>query len=388
LLIPIFIFTGSFLVYKNIYPEPRNWYDHYLHLARSLTQKRVDVPTLPSFYHDKIEFKGKTYIPFPPAPAMVLIPFMYLDRNVTQQQVSIIIGALNATLIYFLAKKYTSDLNAVLLSIFFAFGTVAFWTSVVGTTWNFAHTVANFFLLLSLICLVYFEKKYLMLVLSGILFAAAALSRMPILLSGLFFVSYLSKNKGAILAFLIGAVVFIPITFYYNFLRFGSVFDTGYTRVYQSYASSNLGYSIQKMWNPDMKSLNYFDVRAIPYHLYTMLVMPPEIKDLNIFRSKPSPFGMGIIFTSPFLLLALIPPFKKKLEKISLLGALPVALLVFSHYAQGWVQFGYRFILDFILFLMMILAIRFKATYVSMTLLLISITVNYWGVLWGIKLGW
>ena len=190
------------------------------------------------------------------------------------------------------------------------------------------------------------------------------------------------------MAFLIGAVVFIPITFYYNFLRFGSVFDTGYTRVYQSYASSNLGYSIQKMWNPDMKSLNYFDVRAIPYHLYTMLVMPPEIKDLNIFRSKPSPFGMGIIFTSPFLLLALIPPFKKKLEKISLLGALPVALLVFSHYAQGWVQFGYRFILDFILFLMMILAIRFKATYVSMTLLLISITVNYWGVLWGIKLGW
>ena len=166
MLIPIFIFTGSFLVYKNIYPEPRNWYDHYLHLARSLTQKRVDVPTLPSFYHDKIEFKGKTYIPFPPAPAMVLIPFMYLDRNVTQQQVSIIIGALNATLIYFLAKKYTSDLNAVLLSIFFAFGTVAFWTSVVGTTWNFAHTVANFFLLLSLICLVYFEKKYLMLVLS------------------------------------------------------------------------------------------------------------------------------------------------------------------------------------------------------------------------------
>lgn len=109
--------------------------------------------------------------------------------------------------------------------------------------------------------------------------------------------------------------------------------------------------------------------------------MPPE-------GHKPNPYGMGVLFTSPLLLMAFLPPYSKRLVKASFLGIIPTSLLVFSHYAQGWVQFGYRFVLDFLIYLMIILAIKFKPTKLNLALLVISIVVNFWGVRWAIQLGW
>ena len=68
------------MIYKNIYPNPRNWYDHYLYLAKSFINGHVDIPNLPQFYHDKLEFKGKTYIPFPPGASLLLVSFIALKR--------------------------------------------------------------------------------------------------------------------------------------------------------------------------------------------------------------------------------------------------------------------------------------------------------------------
>ena len=113
--------------------------------------------------------------------------------------------------------------------------------------------------------------------------------------------------------------------------------------------------------------------------------MPPLIKNGLI---TPSPYGMGILFITPLLLIALIPPFNKGLEKNLFRGSLAIALVDFLHYAQGWVQFGYRFLLDFLPFLLIILAIRFKPKKIYILLLVISVAANFWGVNWAIKLGW
>lgn len=378
LLIPLFIFLGIFLIYKYIYLEPRNWYDHYLYLSKSFIQLRVDIPNLPQFYHDKLEFEGKTYIPFPPGGSLLLMPFVILNQNITQQQISILIGAIDVALIYLLLINFTSRKNSILLSIFFGLGTSFFWSAVVGTTWFFAHVVAIFYLILSLI--LYFNKKYFW---SGIFFALAALTRIPIILSGIFYLMQSLKQKKGFVSFLMGALVFVPILLSYNFLRFGNVLEMGYEKVYQQYNSSNLKYSIGEKFG-------YFNYKNIPLHLYTFFILPPNIVIENgtIKSLKPSPFGMGILFTSPLLLLALIPKFKKGIELQSIITAIVCSFPSFLHYAQGWVQFGYRFVLDFIVFLMIILALRFKPTKLSLLLLLISVVVNFWGVNWAINLGW
>lgn len=339
---------------------------------------RVDIPDLPQFYHDKLEIEGKNYIPFPPGASFLLMPFILINDSVTQQLVSIIVGALNVVLMYFLLNKFTSKKNSVLLSIFFGFGTSFFWSTVVGTTWFFAHVVAILYLLISL--LLHFKGKHF---LSGIFFALAALTRMPIIIAGMFYLFQLFKEKKKFIHFLIGASIFIPIILYYNFLRFGNIYETGYEKVYQQYSGSGLKVSISK-------SFGYFNIMNLPLHLYTFFIMPPniDIVDGVVKKISPSPFGMGIFFTSPLLLIAFLPKFKKKIELQSFVTALLCALPSFFHYAQGWVQFGYRFILDFIVFIMIILALRFKITKINLFLILISILVNFWGVLWAIQLGW
>lgn len=379
-MIPLSLFLGSYLVYKSIYPHPRNWYDHYIHLTRSLLAGRVDVPNLPGFYQDKVIIGNKIYLPFPPGASFLLAPFILFFKNITQQQVSIILGSLNLVLFYILFKKLTNKKNAILLSIFIGFGTSFFWASVVGTTWFFAHIVSIFFLLISLL-LVFYSKKNFLIFLSGFFFAVSALTRFPVLTTGLFFVYFFRKKKRLLFSFLLGVLIFVPIVFLYNYARFGNIWEGGYTQVYESYVNGSLPYSLQRIWHPDLNHFDYFDTRSIPYHLYTFFIMPPE-------NWKPNPYGMGILFTSPLLFLAFKPPFKKSLEKASILGIVPASLLIFTHYAQGWVQFGYRFILDFLVYLMIILALKFKPTKINIAFLVFSIVVNFWGVKWAIQLGW
>ncbi len=369
------------MIYKNIYPEPRNWYDHYLYQARSFLQGRTDIPDLPEYFQDKITYAGKTYIPFPPMPALVLAPIAKFYPAVTEQQVSVIVGALNAVLIFILLSKFTSQKNSFLLTLFFAFGTVAFWSVIVGTTWYFAHNVALAFLLISLIF--HKDKKDF---LSGLFFTFAVLSRYPILLGIVFYILELYDDKKRLFLFLSGAFLSVPIQLFYDYLRFGNLFQTGYVAVYESYIHFNYPYTLMQLLNPGAGYFGYIDPRNIPLHLFTFLAYPPIINEA--LRIEPSPYGMGVVFTSPLLLLALKPNLKNVTERNLFIGACAVALIDFMHYMQGWVQFGYRFFLDFAPFLLIILALKFKPRLFSVFLLIISIFVSTWGVLWAIKLGW
>lgn len=386
ILIPVFLILGTFIIYKYVYPQPRIWYDHYLYLAKSMIQSKISVDDIPEFYQDVNVFNSHKYLPFPPMPAITLIPFLIFDSNITEQTVSIIMASINIGLIYLLLKKYTKKVNAFILSMFIAFGTVYFWVSIVGTSWFFAHIIAFFYLTLALI--ISSKNNYLASFLTGILFALSALSRITIIFGGLYFVINYWQNKKNLILFLLGSSIFLPLLLGYNYLRFGNIFETGYTKIYENYTKGGYAYSIQRIWYPDSPHFKYLDIKSIPYHLYTLFLMPPEVTDLNIFNSKPSPYGMGILFISPLLLLIFSKSSKTLIEKQAWIGALPVAFVTFLHYAQGWVQFGYRFLVDFLPFLLVILALKFKLNKFNVLLLIISLIVCHWGTLWAIKLGW
>lgn len=347
---------------------------------------RVDVPTLPSFYHDKIEFNGRIYLPFPPMASVVLIPFVKFFENTTQQNVSIIFGALDVMLIFILLKKFTKPISAILLAIFFGFGTPFFWSAIVGTTWFFAHTVGIFFIIISLI--LHFEKKDF---LAGLFLAFAGLSRLPLILGGLFYLLNLFSHKKRLLVTILGGLIFIPVLVLYNYVRFETFLDTGYLQVYNQYVSNNYPYyTILQKINPSFNHFGYMDIRNIPLHLFTLFFFPPTVEVLDgiIKTIRPSPFGMGILFTSPLLFLVLKANLKNSLERNLLIAAVFSSIPTMLHYAQGWVQFGYRFILDYLVFLMVLLAIKFKPNKLNLILMSISLIVNFWGVSWAIRLGW
>ncbi len=381
ILLYFFILVGTFLVYKNIYPNPRTWYDHYLYQAKSFMVGRTDIPNLPEYFQDKIVLNNKTYLPFPPMPAILLIPFIKFYPNITEQTVSILIGTINTLLVFILLLKYINLKKAFLLTVFYAFGTVAFWSAIVGTTWYFAHNVSLFFLLL---CLISHKNKLDLL--SGIFFSFAVLSRYPILFAGIYFLFELFKEKKRLGPFVLGAFLCIPAQLFYDWLRFGNFLQTGYISIYEGYIHGGYPVTFLQLIKPGANYFGYLDPRNILLHLFNFFIYPPTItQDLKI---SPSPYGMGIIFTSPLLLLALKPNLKNTEERNLFIGFLSIALIDFMHYAQGWVQFGYRFLMDFMPFLLILLALKFKIKLSHIFLLLFSVFVCTWGTLWAIQLGW
>lgn len=284
---------------------------------------------------------------------------------------------------FILLRKFgISRSLSTFLALFFAFGTVHWYAAVIGTVWYFAHIVAVFFLILALI--LFFNKKSFF---SSLAFGAAALSRHPIILAVPFFVRLTKPKK--YLPFILGVGLFIALQLVYNWVRFGNIFETGYEVAYKYHISLGPIYSFYRKFVPEgFPHFALLDLRNIPLHLATLFFMPPDFLPQPPYL-RPSPYGMSILLTSPLLLFVKRAPLKLALVRSIWLAIGLIALPNFLHFTQGWVQFGYRFALDFMPFLILLLAIVIrKITRIHLLLFIWSVLVNYWGIWWGIKLGW
>src|SRR4030067_855415 len=58
--------------------EPLDWYTHYVYLAVAITQGTLDVASvgIPDSYHDLVVDGSTKYLPYQPAPAVLLVPFV------------------------------------------------------------------------------------------------------------------------------------------------------------------------------------------------------------------------------------------------------------------------------------------------------------------------
>jgi uncharacterized membrane protein len=71
-----------------------------------------------------------------------------------------------------------------------------------------------------------------------------------------------------------------------------------------------------------------------------------------------------------------------------------VAIPSLLYYSQGWVQFGYRYMLDYMPFLLILTALGFEdyqsptATKVKIAMVTIAIVAGFWGRHWATQFGW
>jgi len=87
---------------------------------------------------------GFALLPFPPLPAIVLMPVVALFGLATDERaVSVILGAAAVGLCWWMVGRLPVDrLVRIAVTIFFGFGTVFWYAAGLGTTWFFAHVVA------------------------------------------------------------------------------------------------------------------------------------------------------------------------------------------------------------------------------------------------------
>ncbi len=374
----------------------------------------LDVATvdMPSFYQDVVPIGQSRYLPFPPGPALLLLPFVAIwGTDFSQVYFSMVLGAINVVLFwYLLGLLNVSTTTKVLLLPFFAFGTALFYAATTGTVWFFGHVAAVFFLLLALIFLLRRASPFVPAILLGFAF----MSREPTVLSAPVFLyliyrqRYDTISKEALLnretiyrlgSFCAGLLPFAVFWFWYNVARFDGLFETGYDTVRNGYANGGIPYAFYIKEFPNAPRFNLIDVRSIPVHLYTIFLMPPEYHAESPiwkvwFLFRPSPYGMSVLLTSPAFVYAFAVR-RKDFMKPALwvaIGFVSVPLLL--HYSQGWVQFGYRFLLDFTPFLLILTAWGFDdnqspgARRMQVLLVAASILAGFWGRYWANQLGW
>lgn len=403
----LLIFAITLLAYYSFNINPAQRFQHQLYLANAILQGSFDVKAagISDSYHDVVSINSTKYLPFPPGPALLLLPFVAVwGTAFSQIYFTMFLGAVNVALFWILLETLNiGKINKILLVIFFAFGTVHFYAATTGTVWYYNHVAAVFFLFLALISLFLNASP----VLPALFLGFSYMCRQSTILSVPFFLFWIWRRNHKTFSkkslfdkrslFQLGlfcAVIFMFVTFslWYNYARFGSPFDSGYSTIAKKYIERNSKYSFYRQIFPNEPPFNLFDVRNIPLHVYVIFFMPPEYVPAGKFPFRPSPYGMSVLLTSSAFIYAALARRKKLLKLTCWLAIGLISIPLLLHYNQGWKQFGYRFLLDFSPFLLILTALGFedyqsrRATVIKILLVAISILVNIWGGYWAHQL--
>ncbi len=143
-------------VYYFSLPNRTNPYLHFVLQAQSWLNGQTSIPT--PGYQDVMPILDSNghptergIIPFPPLPAAVLLPFVAVWHLATNEQLlATIFGAIDVGIAYWMLGflPVRQEIRR-LTALFMGLGTVMWYTSVIGTTWFWAHIVAVGCLLMS-----------------------------------------------------------------------------------------------------------------------------------------------------------------------------------------------------------------------------------------------
>jgi hypothetical protein len=264
------------------------------------------------------------------------------------------------------------------------FSTVLFASAVINITAYQVEALGLPFLLLSL--REYFLKRRPFII--GLFLALAILTRITLVLAVVFFIlEFLQKRFSLKQLLLLSFPVIIALAIFgvYNFARYHSVFETGYI------------YDITLKSFPLSRNLayGYMSLRHIPANLYSFLIMPPQplLTDakggfvLKFPYLKVNPWGMAIWYTSPLFLFLLFKFRRWKYTLSALAAGLCIAAPIFVYFSIGFAQYGYRYALDFLpfLFLLLIPSLSPKLSKTAIGLIIIGVLFNclFIASLWG-----
>ncbi len=437
--VSVALFALALLVYVGSNPDRADIYDHFVWQADAFLHGRAEIaypvtegPYQNGYFQDVLPVAdGLAQVPFPPLPAVLLLPFVAIfGLGTNGAAVAAVLGALNVVLCWVMLLGVTPRRSAALLgTLFYGFGTVAWYAAMLGTTWFLAHVVASTFLFLAISAAVRADRAALAADLeirsaggaflvaraarslrrqfvAGLLFGTAALARLTTIFGAPFFVFVGGGGTWLRRALAAGAGALIPVALLllYNVATTGHLFHPAYEHLYR----------VEHRPHPEMvnEAWGIEDPRYIPQNVGVMLAWPPErpllddpacegrTLDAGVLLGRecpllrPDPMGMSILLTSPAYLLALpvlLRSWRRRIVAGSALAVLCIALVDLMHFSQGWVQFGYRFSNDFAPFAVILVALgiaRLGVGVVSLGLVALSVAINAWGVSWGVALGW
>ncbi len=312
---------------------------------------------------------GGQYVPLPPVPALTLlplVPFGELDGNTYAS----VVGALNVGLAYWMLLGWgVAPWPRRWLVIGFAF-TTHWWVAGMGGPHHYAQLCGVFFTLLALNLAV--RGRWPMA--AGLLLGLAAGSRLPMglalpVLLGLYGGGW--RPHRSWMPVVAGLAIPALAVAWYNVARFGSPFDFGYTRI----PSGEDALVTDEPWFSD----GLLSVTYIARHLQVIFFAIPDVVSAAPWI-RPNLSGMSLLLTAPFLFLAFLA--RGRSAGPLWVGVALVMAPNLLHGSWGFAQFGYRFILDAVplLLLLLGLAYRERVSWALIATILFGVAVHAYGI--------
>ncbi len=364
----IFIVVGTGVVYYFSNPNPQRQFDYTYRFAEIFYQGKIGFDQQPpSWLNEAVPFEGKWYTVFPYGSVLSIMPFAFLKFvGISEEMPASFIGGFLASVIclfLFLISRYYEHTpgKRVLLVLGIMFGTWLWTNLMFAGAWQLALGFAMVGELGAVYFIIYKRNP----VLAGAFFALAFGNRTEIILTAPIFMLMLASGKiyemskefaemdgkrliekNPVLKNLVG-FCFIPfflgvITLIYNYTRFHSPFDFGYSR-------------IPGVLNEPWYRHGIFSIYYIPYNINEMLLTTWKvIKDYPYFT--PTGFGGSIFLASPFLIFVFSRKYKHNILKYVCWTAIIVqTLLLWTHGNAGGWQYSYRYALILLPWIFLIL---------------------------------
>jgi hypothetical protein len=409
---------------------------YFDHLAAAFLDGKLYLETQPG-QSDLTFYNDRWYVPFPPLVAGLMLPWIAAFGLTSMNSVwfSTLFGVLNVVLLARIFDELArrrwitlSRAGRVWLLALFAFGYLHWQVAIEGSVWFTSHTCAVTYVALAILFALKCDRPWL----PALALALAIWGRPTVLftwplLAGIVAQKLLDRRTAdralapSFFRLLLAppllrwsALSAIPLLVsiagmaWYNYARFQNIFDFGYAR--QNISPEVLG---------DL-ARGQFPLAHLPRNLHCLLFGGPAWQKSesrpNLRFPIPNDRGMSLFLTTPALLYVFrLWPRRRRNNAASPIQSLsdqpiqsataqssqspaPPAVLVSSawlavgltllplmlYYNTGWRQFGYRFSLDFILPLMILLAAACSAriTRLQRVLIVLGIFVNAWGVVW------
>jgi hypothetical protein len=324
------------------------------------------------------------YVSFPPFPALPMMPFVAVWGYATNDVIlTIAFGALNAVLLFLLLELLVARGHSartrpenLWLVLMFAVGSVAFFSSVRGEIW-FTALIVGITLNLCFMLAALDARHPLV---AGVALACAVATRAPLAFAVVFFAWQLCFpgnrfERGRIKEILVKGTLFaVPVVAMavtlaaYNQVRFDAYGEFGH-----SYLAGGAGERI--------RDHGLFSGHFLNLNLSALLTNLPRL-------SAEAPFfhitkhGLSLVCTTPALALVLWPRAKPPLRIACWLAIAAVGIPGVFYQNTGWEQFGYRFALDYLPYLVALLAMGGRPmTWRVMALILVGIALNLLGAI-------
>lgn len=354
---------------------------HFLYQADAFLHGQLAIRAeKPPTDNDWVRFEKKIFVSFPPFPAVVVAPLVAIwGVKAWDSLFWSILAGLGPALLFVLLRRMRelgvaerTQRDDLLLTGLFAFGTVFFYVAVQGTVWFAAHVVAvpltALFVLFSLRAAHPFW--------AGLLLGCAFMTRTSTLLLGLFFAfeawssaerdfRVLAKKIALFSAPLL-AIGLIAMAM--NDARFHDPFEFGHSL-------------LEIRWRGRIEKWGLFNYHYLGRNLAVMLASLPWLTSTAPYLMI-SRHGLALWVTTPNFFYLFWP--KRTSSTLIGLGvaAGAVALLDLLYQNSGWIQFGYRFSLDYAVLLFAMLAVgghRFGKRFVALAL--IAVVINTFGAI-------